>query len=740
MAERSILYDKLKLNTETGNHNTKNLSYDAKDNIDDKSWVITRMLTPNGDLNPTVARNRFYNNAMKKIVDTSIGGHIALNPRPQFCRYADPREKGRLESRGEVSPSNDTPGLGMGEFYSRAFDDNAQLLFLQMGLPEFTSFISWLKRAVSRAEVIVAHKGYLPMSYKIGRVIGSLGAIAFFGFGRFLVFSALQFGIKFFVGNETNKYYKLRPEMAQFWGKANVILNQIAIEKGFTPYSMEKNPNKKIGAALRPDKDLLGYMKEAMPDIISDEGRVDIYAIATRSQILANEVMKSEYEKYGNIDGNIDDVLGYTNIKYKKEKGPSFQDWFEKLILGVDNNASKKKETAKPLGVDATSGLGGSLGGIGSAIEGITSTVASVTGAISDVKAGFDAVQDSTKSTDSKDPNEDPTNIPDSEGKYLAKADEITSTYIERLKKYFRSTVHGGGGYLALQVDLIKESSITFSNEVGNIPLEYKLNQIGGAALDARFSLSDGNIFGNMVKSVTDTIGETLSGGLESMTFGLSNIVYALFGGGYTEMGKMWKNSSVTFPQYTFRIDLTMPFNEPLATLLYQDSVIATILAATLPTATGKATFTSPMLSSAFLKGHLNGTKGMITSFTIKRGDSNIGWNSDRQALSTVLEFTYTDFTEHLAAPVVMNAFDIAINDEDSLSNFISTLAGRSLHENRFIYPKLIMKYYKAKYGVQAMFSPAYHSMALFNTVAVPFQAVLDSNNVAYTNNSHKNY
>jgi len=309
MAERSILYDKLKLNTETGNHNTKNLSYDAKDNIDDKSWVITRMLTPNGDLNPTVARNRFYNNAMKKIVDTSIGGHIALNPRPQFCRYADPREKGRLESRGEVSPSNDTPGLGMGEFYSRAFDDNAQLLFLQMGLPEFTSFISWLKRAVSRAEVIVAHKGYLPMSYKIGRVIGSLGAIAFFGFGRFLVFSALQFGIKFFVGNETNKYYKLRPEIAQFWG----------------------------------------YMKEAMPDIISDEGRVDIYAIATRSQILANEVMKSEYEKYGNIDGNIDDVLGYTNIKYKKEKGPSFQDWFEKLILGVDNNASKKKETAKPL-------------------------------------------------------------------------------------------------------------------------------------------------------------------------------------------------------------------------------------------------------------------------------------------------------------------------------------------------------------------------------------------------------
>ena len=736
--KRSVLYDELNIGT-NGTKNTNSLSYKAEQNIPDRDWVISRMLTPNGDLNPTVARNRFYNNAMKKIVDTSVGGHIALNPRPQFCRYADMREKGRLQSRGDVSPYNETPGLGMGEFYSRAFDDNAQLLYLQFGVAEFTSFVSWLKRAVSRAEVIIARKGYLPASYKIGRVIGALGAIAFFGFGRFLVFNAIRYGAGLIAGNETNEYYRMRPEMAQYWGKCNVILNQIAIEKGFTPYSMEKSPNKKIGATLKPDKDLMGYLAEAMPEIISKEGRIDMYAIANRSQILANQVMKEEYEKYGRLDGSIDDVLGYMSKKYKKEEGPSFKDWFEKLILGAGDKSDKKKESAKPLGTSANSTGIGVIDNITDTVSGVTDSISGIGSAVTDVTSSISDI--SGDNNTSKDKNEDPHNIPDSNGKYVAKDDEKDSTYLNRVWKYFKSTAHGGGGYVALQVDLIKESTVTFSNEVGNIPLEYKLNQIGGAAIDARFSLSDGNIFGNMIKSVTDTIGETLAGAAEEMTFGLSNIVYALLGGGYTHMGKMWKNSSVTFPQYTFRIDLTLPFNEPVARILYQDTVISALLSAILPTKTGEATYTSPLLASGFLKGHLNSTKGMITSLSIKRGGGNIGWDGNRQALSTILEFTYTDFKEHMAAPVIMNAYDIPIDNEDTLSQFIATMAGRTLHENRFIYPKLIMKYYKTKYGLEALFSPAYHGLALGNTIGIPFQALLDSNNVSYLNsNNSKNY
>jgi hypothetical protein len=82
----------------------------------DVSWVRQSFLVPSSYFAPgsVDASNRFYTSAALKYVDTRPGGNIAINPPPQFTRYADPKAPSRL---------NGSNGLGI--YYSEAIDDNA---------------------------------------------------------------------------------------------------------------------------------------------------------------------------------------------------------------------------------------------------------------------------------------------------------------------------------------------------------------------------------------------------------------------------------------------------------------------------------------------------------------------------------------------------------------------------------------------------------------------------------------
>src|SRR5690554_1957815 len=101
--------------------------------IKDDSWIRQAMFVPKPYLASGRKQVREYSEAASKYVDTSPGGHHAINPLPQFNAVTDPRIIG-LASHS----------LGLGAFYSEAYDDPQVRISMQFGVPTFNSMFSFL--------------------------------------------------------------------------------------------------------------------------------------------------------------------------------------------------------------------------------------------------------------------------------------------------------------------------------------------------------------------------------------------------------------------------------------------------------------------------------------------------------------------------------------------------------------------------------------------------------------------
>ena len=108
----------------------------------DSDWIGAAFLVDPIDLLPIDRLNRFWSTANLKFTDSSIGGNIAMNPPPQPCRLSDPRVGGR-RTGGQRITLAESGSMGMGPWYSEKIDDNSDLLFLQFGIPEFNSLVSF---------------------------------------------------------------------------------------------------------------------------------------------------------------------------------------------------------------------------------------------------------------------------------------------------------------------------------------------------------------------------------------------------------------------------------------------------------------------------------------------------------------------------------------------------------------------------------------------------------------------
>jgi len=99
----------------------------------DTAWVKARFMVPDSSLDADIVGIRFDSMASLKFTNTSIGGNIFVNPRPQFNPLTDPKADNRIRSYIEPNlDPNDAPpnidssksNIGMGEGYSRLIDDN----------------------------------------------------------------------------------------------------------------------------------------------------------------------------------------------------------------------------------------------------------------------------------------------------------------------------------------------------------------------------------------------------------------------------------------------------------------------------------------------------------------------------------------------------------------------------------------------------------------------------------------
>lgn len=669
--------------------------------IIDKEWVSSRFMVPDKELDDLYRTNRYFSTAHWKFTDSSLGGNLAINPRPQYTRYCDIRHGGRAK-RVEVNIQSTNGGHGMGRYYSEAIDDNATTIFLEYGIPRFNSLVSFFTRAIDGIDQHIARTGRMPsLFYNASKTAGQILAFVFFPLTSSLIWAAKGVVDLSNISDTMFNYYYFERAMHMYWGSVNTIFTLFCTEFGvlIPIVDTQQDKAKKIGKPMMFDQEDLDAMKKVFPGLVSSTNYIDVFAISTRQQRVANALMIQEYEQYKDKKANDHDFIGYVkahdSVKELNSPGGNIIDMVN-TYLSFDNYIKK------------------------------------VTGNKNTLYGKNYPIEDAPANTFHIENDNDPSHlnnfiIKGEDGSYSFERTQQEVEYDTTAFGTLDSVVRDGGLFLALNVDYQGSVSESFSNSTGEIPTSSAIKSVAKGVQDIRFSLADGNI-SNKLNKFIETTKDVLYGVAEGVTFGLSNVIATIFGGGYIDIPKKWEDSEMSLPSITYKTRLITPYGIPLSQLQNIYLPLSCLLAGTLPMSVGKSSYASPFLCRIFNKGVQDIKLGMITSLSIERGTSNLGFNKLKRALAIDVSFTVTDFSNLFTAPISRNvfgdSFSISMEDDKPLNQYIATCAARDYLTNKYFIPKIKIYASRKLMGMNQFISPhsfAFRTGEALNGVLGPF-------------------
>lgn len=704
------------------NGNLSDVSRSKKTDIKilDSDWIQSRFMVSNDDLPPEIRKHRFRSTATIKFTDSSLGGNIIINPRPQFTRYCDIRNKGRVSSRGQVTRHKITSGLtnqgvGMGRYYSEAIDDNQQAVFMEFGMPKFNSMKDFFMRAVDYGDSVLANTGRPATMYRIGQGIGGAVMLAAFPLITMTIYAVKSIASLFATEGDF-KYYYLEPNMQLYWATVNTIVSQIATELGIlAPMFMENaSPSdvarhkKNAGSAAEkkiPNRVNIGKeqvltqadideFKTLMPGIIGDNNYIDVFAIVTRVQALANAQSILEYEDIEALSDHSPEL----NIK----KANNIWDTINYHMMSLDsynkeiNTVRKGEPKGDEIGVDVDKKLADKN---------------------AELKKSKPELLADKKMLEKETTKDTAGNL--SKPKPTAKE----KSTLDRFLNTVDSSIRQGGAYAVFGVDFTGSVSESFSNSTGEISLANKAKAMSKKARDLKFNLAGGNAVTEM-GDIMGGVKDLAAGMLDSISFGLSNVISTMTGGAFVEVPKKWEDSSVSLPSVTYNMQLVSPYGNALSQMQNIYIPLSMLLAGTLPLATGKSSYTSPYLCSIYSRGVQNVKLGVISSLSITRGTSNLIFDKNRRILAIDVSFTVSDFSTKLAAPVngsglnIEGLFSFSTEDDTTFGNYISVLASRDILMNKYGAKRFKLKLSRKLMGMEQTFSSAAMGMRVGNSLS----------------------
>lgn len=329
--------------------------------IKDSNWTRKSFLSP--DVNFSIKsdiKGRYWSSAARKFTDTSLGGNIGINAKPQYTPYADTRVKGRLAGRQDVSLVNTSGYHGMGIYYSEAIDDNARRIYMRFGVPQFNSLTNFFHNFYDSSRSLLARTGRMPgIPYLIGQ---GAGLVAGFIFVPIITTALIAFKtVNTFFGRTNTKFYTMKPTMHSYWSTVNMLANMVAINRGIIPRSSVGETGATQGGNV--DYGHFNFLQEFAPDIFTGNMGYDVFAIANRAQRIYNAELKKEnqipietidfpdMDDKGSLSGQnkpIDELVStYTGVcdfqaKLTDQKGNEIE---ESVYMDRDKGEPKKKDT-----------------------------------------------------------------------------------------------------------------------------------------------------------------------------------------------------------------------------------------------------------------------------------------------------------------------------------------------------------------------------------------------------------
>lgn len=635
----------------------------SKNNVEDPDvkkdtdWVkIAFMVTDEEIGDPDDIANRYYSSASGKFVDTKLGGNIGINPRPQFTRYADIRDKGRFgKDRKDVTISNISGNYGLGRYYSENIDDPAQKIYLRFGVPRFNSLTTFLFRAFDREMTVMARTGRAPSAwYKAAQLAGK--AVAFVAFPWLTISVEAGKAMHWLLSRGTSKFFTIKPTMHFYWSTVSQLVNNHAVNTGIIKKVLEDDTNRtRLGHVYKLDEENLNHIKEIFPDVFNSEGFIDIFAMANRAQRKANVLFEMDYAKLNGDSASETDFYGYL----KKDN------------TGNGRHGSYiSNDRGSPT-------LGAFLNKYISVGDYYKATL-----------EGGDKEKAERSITPELDPRVDLSNP-------KATTELKEGGYIDNLRMAADAEWRDGAAFAVFRVDHTGSTSESFGNSVAESELANKLNGTASTFREARFSLAGGNILGDTVESITNAVGDVALGALDGVTLGFTGLIAGLGGGGYVDIPKHWQASSANLPRGSYTIQLISPYNNPVSRLINIWVPFYMLLAGVLPRSTGKQSYGAPYYCQLYDRGRVQTRTGMIESLSVTRGTSNLAFDTEGQALALDVNFSIVDLSTVMHMPMSSGGIfenDMTMDDDNITADYLNVLAGMDIYSQIYTVPRAQLK------------------------------------------------
>jgi hypothetical protein len=553
--------------------------------IKDADWIRQAFLIEDSDMEGVDFQNRTFTSASLKFTDTTPGGNFAINPPPQFTRTADIKTESRFSD-----------GKGMGRYYSEAIDDNAQIIHMRFGTPQFNSLTTFFSGFYNTGAGQLARTGRSSSAfYYLGRAAGFIVSIISW---QLLAIHLLGVGLKFLIQKPSSKFYYLRPAMPLYWNAVTTMVNQIAVNRGIVPRIGGKD-QERLNDHYEFDKEAITRLNEMLPDVFKLGGGVDVYALAGRAQRLHRRHMKKQ-EAVMNAASNMNlsermDDLSRKIQEVNKEKLEDTRPTFT------------SSDPQRPGYLEKWLGTGAAAPSIG--------------------KEGEEEFSSTTEGIAAEEPT--------------------------GFSEFLMNELDDGGAFASFRVNSTGPINESFSNSVMDSELSGKINGMSSQSRSTNFSLANGNVSGNIIVKalggIATAVRDVATGVMDQLS--ISGLA-ALGGAAFVDIPKHWHSSSAQLPRASYTINLVSPYGNPISQLTNLHIPLAMLLAGALPLSTGKQSYTSPFLVELYDKGRCQTRLGMIDSLTITRGTGNLGFNSEGHAMAIDVTFSVIDMSSILHMPI----------------------------------------------------------------------------------------
>lgn len=571
----------------------------------DVDWVRQSFMLPKRTISNSDALRRTLSDARFKFTDTTLGGSFAINPPYQFTRFAD-----------IPVPSLFAGSAGLGRYYSEAIEDNAQLIHMRFGVPQFNSLLNYFFNFFNPQAARMARTGRsYDLAFSLGKITGTLFPLPV------QLFTAAGAALNFLMGRDTSKYYYLKPTMPLYWNAVNTIANGIAVNMGLVPRIMSNAEKSTVKGEPEYTAEVGRRYQRLNPEVWHESGEIDVYSLASRAQRIANE-QRRELNKALETGENAAAVQA--KIQAMVDSGRYFDSQRE-IEKAVANGESVTAARAR--------------------IEAMVSM-----GKYTDTKRAFQSYEDYLKSWHSlndRTEQEDDGSV-DVIGKKM--------TFKEKTLKFFEAEYEDGAQFVTFHVEHTGTVSESFSNSATEPEISSKLNGLSSGARQARFSSADGQTGIGFIDDMLQMGGAFIEGVASAVN--LQGLL-AFSGSAIADIPKMWDSSSADLPKSDYQIKLRTPYGNDYSRFTDLFIPLSMLLAGSLPISTGKQSYTSPFLCEVYDKGRTQTRLGMIQNLQVSRGEGNLGWTRDMKPLGINVSFSVMDLSSIMHMPITAG-FDLS--------------------------------------------------------------------------------